>query len=131
MNEREGTKWLIIKAVLTGLFAMALDLLIDPVYTRLQKWYWLNGSGDVLTILSIPFSNFWGWFVLIAAFAIYWEKLCALPETRGYSVRKTIGIYVPTLFALEFVTVLVVGGLTVLLAMIPGLWGMNFTIGGI
>lgn len=131
LNEREGTKWLLIKAILTGLLAMMLDLLIDPVFTRLQKWYWLNGPGEALAILSIPLSNFLGWFVLIACFAIYWEKLTELPETRGWSVKKTVGTYIPTLFALEIGTILLVGGLTVILSLIPGLWGQNFTIGGI
>ncbi len=131
LNEREGNKWLIIKAILTGFLAMALDLMIDPVYTRLQRWYWLNpasGDGAVLSILSIPWSNFFGWFILIACFAVYWEKICQYIEDKNLSTAKTIGLYVPTLFALELLTVIIVLTMTVILSM-TSLWGLNFTIG--
>jgi len=131
LDGHEGNKWVVIKAVLTGLLAMGLDLFIDPIFTRGQKWYWLNGTGEALAILSIPLSNFLGWFVLIACFAIYWKKLTDWPETRDWTVKRTVGAYIPTLFLLEFGTIILVGGLTILMSLIPDLWGQNFTIGGI
>jgi uncharacterized membrane protein len=51
-----------LQAALAGLFAVNIDLLIDPVAVANSLWQWINPS---LYILGVPIYNFVGWFCLI------------------------------------------------------------------
>ncbi|MHC1591012.1 MAG: carotenoid biosynthesis protein [Candidatus Helarchaeales archaeon] len=127
-SDLEGNKGLIVKAILCGLLAMVMDLMIDPLQTRIQNWYWLNEPGEALCVLGIPISNFIGWWILISCFAIFWPKVCGLEEKIGKT--KTIILFYPLLLGFEILTVILVAGSSILLTALP-IWGMNFTIGGI
>jgi putative membrane protein len=54
-------------SLLGGLFAVGLDLLLEPVAYHVKGyWQWLAGSG---AYYDIPWSNFVAWFVAAAVFA--------------------------------------------------------------
>ena len=52
--------------LLGALFCMGLDVIIDPVALRGDKWFLgqIYGYGDKGTYFGIPLSNFVGWFVV-------------------------------------------------------------------
>ncbi|MHA1266450.1 MAG: carotenoid biosynthesis protein [Candidatus Helarchaeota archaeon] len=119
------------QALLGGIFAMEMDMMIDPIAVRFSWWGWFAGPHDAIWILGdpsigdygIPISNFMGWFLLIFLFAIYWKKVTDHEPTWG--VRKTILIFCLGIIPLLIGTVIVLGGLTILLA---GLNGIYFPI---
>jgi hypothetical protein len=64
------------RAAIAGLIAMNLDLWIDPVQTHPvhAAWVWAEQPGGVW-LLSIPITNFIGWFLLIFLFALVFDRL--------------------------------------------------------
>lgn len=52
----------LLQAACAGLFAVNIDLLIDPVAVANNLWQWINPS---VYILGVPIYNFVGWFCLI------------------------------------------------------------------
>jgi len=52
----------LLQAACAGLFAVNLDLLIDPVAVANNLWQWINPS---VYLLGVPIYNFAGWFCLI------------------------------------------------------------------
>lgn len=51
-----------LQAACAGLFAVNIDLLIDPVAVANNLWQWINPS---IYLLGVPIYNFVGWFCLI------------------------------------------------------------------
>ena len=51
-----------LQAATAGLFAVNIDLLIDPVAVANSLWQWINPS---VYLLGVPIYNFAGWFCLI------------------------------------------------------------------
>ncbi len=51
-----------LQAACAGLFAVNIDLVIDPVAVANSLWQWINPS---VYILGVPIYNFVGWFCLI------------------------------------------------------------------
>jgi putative membrane protein len=119
------------QAFLGGLIAMEMDMMIDPIAVRHSWWGWFAGEYDAIWILGdpgigdfgIPISNFMGWFLLIFVFAIYWKKITDKETVWG--VRKTILVFCLGLIPLLIGTVIVLGGATIL---ISGLNGVYFPI---
>lgn len=70
-------------ATLGGLLATSLDLWVDPVQTHAahRAWVWL--SPTPVRILSIPLSNFVGWFLLIFLFALVFARRPVRPGSAG------------------------------------------------
>lgn len=118
------------QAALGGLIAMEMDMMIDPIAVRYSWWGWFAGEHDAIWILGqpgydfgIPISNFLGWFLLIFLFAIYWKKIT--DKESKWGVRKTIIVFSLGLIPFLIATVIVVGGLTIL---VSGLNGVYFPI---
>jgi hypothetical protein len=74
---------LYLRAAVGGFIAMNLDMWIDPVATSPEVMSWVWGRGDVFMFFGIPFYNFWAWFLIIAVFAVIWEKLPLMREKWG------------------------------------------------
>jgi uncharacterized membrane protein len=116
------------QAALGGLLAMEMDMFIDPVAVRYMWWSWFAGEGDAIWILGdpsipnlgIPISNFLGWFALIFLFAIYWKKITDREEKWG--VRKCTIVFSLGLIPLLFGTVFLLGGLTIALSPLNGVY---------
>lgn len=56
----------VCRALLTGLWLLALDLVLDPVADARALWVW-SGEGGYY---GVPFSNFASWFALSAALSL-------------------------------------------------------------
>lgn len=80
---------LYLRATVGGLIAMLIDLWQDPAITSPESMAWVWGRGDFLLIFGIPHYNFIAWFLLIAVFAVLWEKLPVL-EMKFGRARGTI-----------------------------------------
>ena len=52
----------LIQATAAGLFAVDVDLMLDPTAASNGLWVWLSGS---FRFLGIPFVNFCAWFLLV------------------------------------------------------------------
>lgn len=52
----------LLQAAVAGLFAVNIDLLIDPVAVANNLWQWINPS---VYVLGVPIYNWVGWFCLI------------------------------------------------------------------
>ena len=83
-------------ALVAGLFAVNLDLLIDPVASSNRMWVWLGSS---LNIMGIPLYNYVGWFLMIFLYdVIIWNtvitfkqiKVLSLVEKRLFSINDTV-----------------------------------------
>jgi uncharacterized membrane protein len=71
------------RAALGGFLAMNFDLWMDPVqvHPAWRSWVWL--TAEPVRVLSIPLTNFAGWFLLIFLFALVFDRLPGLLEKRG------------------------------------------------
>jgi len=83
-------------ALLAGLFAVDLDLLIDPVASSNRLWVWIGPS---LNIMGIPVYNYVGWFLMIFFYdVIIWNTVIAfrqikvlnILERRLFSIKETV-----------------------------------------
>jgi len=88
------------QASLAGLIAMNLDLWIDPVQTHLahRSWVWAEQPNG-LWLLSIPATNFIGWFLLIFLFALVFDRLPGW--VRGRGAGRATARFFAVLVALE------------------------------
>jgi len=88
------------RAAVAGLTAVDLDLWIDPVQTHPahDSWVWAEQPGGIW-LLSIPSTNFIGWFLLIFLFALVFDRLPDWVERQG-TKRATLRFF-GTLLALE------------------------------
>jgi uncharacterized membrane protein len=77
------------RATVGGLIAMGIDLWQDPVQTAPEIMAWVWGKADFLLLFGIPHYNFLGWFLLIAVFAVLWEKLPLMEQARGRPAATT------------------------------------------
>ncbi len=122
-------------AALGGLFAMEMDMMIDPIAVRFSWWGWFAQPNEAIWILGdtsigdygIPISNFIGWFLLIFLFAIYWKKITDKEETWG--MRKCIIVFSLGLIPLLIGTVIILGGVATLLYPLNGIY-LQLPFGG-
>lgn len=81
------------RAVLTGFFMMMLDVVIDPVAVRGERWFLGNlfyySDGGVY--FGVPLSNFAGWW-LVGAIGIFAYEACARPGPANGAGRLGAGI---------------------------------------
>jgi uncharacterized membrane protein len=52
----------LVQAAASGLFALNVDLMLDPSASANGLWVWLTGS---FRLLGVPVINFFGWFLLV------------------------------------------------------------------
>lgn len=71
------------RAALGGFLAMNFDLWLDPVqvHPAWRSWVWL--TNEPVRVLSIPLTNFAGWFLLIFLFALAFDRLPGMLERLG------------------------------------------------
>jgi uncharacterized membrane protein len=73
----------LISATLAGLFAVNMDLLVDPVASANRLWIWI---GPASSFLGIPLYNFFGWFIMIFLYdLIIWHTAINFRSMRGLS----------------------------------------------
>src|SRR5579872_6891580 len=82
----------IAAAVFAGLFAVDLDLMIDPVASSNKLWVWMGSS---MSLMGIPLYNYVGWFLMIFLYdIIIWNTVIAFRYIRVISTieRKLLSI---------------------------------------
>ena len=79
-------------AVFAGLFAVDLDLMIDPIASSNKMWIWIGPS---MSLMGIPLYNYVGWFLMIFLYdIIIWNTIIAFRQIRVLSAieRKLLRI---------------------------------------
>ena len=110
----------IFHAVIAGIMATSLDMFIDPVMINqgsssiysdsLGLWVWLLDFSERFSIFSIPFTNFFGWFMVIALFAILYGFVLSDKKIEQRGIKKSAGIFfylIPVTLAICFAFLLV------------------------
>ena len=70
-------------ALFAGLFAVDLDLMIDPVASSNRLWIWIGPS---LSFMGIPLYNYVGWFLMIFLYdIIIWNTVIAFRQIKVLS----------------------------------------------
>lgn len=74
---------IVARAVMGGFLAMNFDLWLDPVqvHPAWRSWVWL--TNEPVRVLSIPLTNFAGWFLLIFLFALVFDRLPGMLARLG------------------------------------------------
>ncbi|MHC1591123.1 MAG: carotenoid biosynthesis protein [Candidatus Helarchaeales archaeon] len=108
---------LVKKSILAGLLAMNIDLMVDPIAVRYTFWFWLSPRNANIWLLGIPISNFYGWFLLIFLFSIYWTKIS---EKEWKPLKKAV-IFFAGLLGLLVATIIIIVGVTIPLSALNGL----------
>ncbi|MHA1786304.1 MAG: carotenoid biosynthesis protein [Candidatus Helarchaeota archaeon] len=114
-----GKDKIILTALLGGIFAVMIDLWIDPINVNLgeialnsgARGNWVWEMTNTLDIFSIPFMNFLGWFLVVFLFAILWEKVDDKLKNDEWDKRKSTLIFyatIPLLLLICFLTLFTV-----------------------
>jgi uncharacterized membrane protein len=77
---------------------------MDPIQTSPEVVAWVWGKADILLLFGIPHYNFLGWFLLIALFAVIWEKLPQMEERWGRpaATARFVGLILTLPFGILF-----------------------------
>ncbi len=115
----------IFHAIIAGIMATSLDMFIDPVMINrgsssiysdsLGLWVWLLDFSERFSIFSIPFTNFFGWFMVIALFAILYGFVLSDKKIEQRGIKKSAGRFfylIPVILAICF-AFLIVSQLTI------------------
>jgi uncharacterized membrane protein len=73
----------VMAAVFAGLFAVDIDLMIDPIASSNRLWVWIGPS---MSLMGIPLYNYVGWFLMIFLYdIIIWNTVVAFQQIRVLS----------------------------------------------
>ncbi|MHA1148663.1 MAG: carotenoid biosynthesis protein [Promethearchaeota archaeon] len=126
----------VFHAIIGGFLAVSLDLFIDPVMVNLGSasvfpdsmgmWVWLTDPNTSLSIFSIPFFNFFGWFLVIALFAILYgyimqdEKIKERGKTQSaFLFYGLIPVFLGICIGLIFIVSMIINPLFAGINIIP------------
>lgn len=97
-------------AVLSGLFMMTIDLVIDPLALRGDRWFLgkIYGYPEPGLYFGVPMANFFGWAAvgaaIVFAFRAMETRLAAeSPERLGRAARLGVRLEGPALYAVVLV----------------------------
>jgi uncharacterized membrane protein len=78
-----GQRRAIVPAVLAGLLAVNIDLMVDPVSSSNKLWVWIVPGLD---LFGVPLYNFVGWFLMILFFdLIIWHTITGVHPIKPLS----------------------------------------------
>jgi uncharacterized membrane protein len=69
------------RPVLDALLVVYLDLMVDPIATRLGMWHWR--FGPQMEYFGVPYANFWGFFWVVCSFSAGLRSLAHRPGWIG------------------------------------------------
>lgn|SRR5487761_425515 len=73
----------LVSALLAGLLAVNVDLMIDPVASSNKLWVWIQPG---LNLFGVPLYNFTGWFLMIFFFdLIIWHTITGVHPIKPLS----------------------------------------------
>jgi uncharacterized membrane protein len=84
-----------LQAACAGLFAVNIDLVIDPVAVANNLWQWVNPS---INVLGVPIYNWVGWFCLIFFYDLLFNY--TVLQSRSVPILGTIeGLFLKQSYA--------------------------------
>ena len=83
--KKENFKQLFIISIVSGIFAMCLDFLEDPLAHHNSWWVW-NETIQRPTLFEIPISNYIGWFLIVGGMTL----LTLLIDRSRYSENRKL-----------------------------------------
>ena len=93
----------VLHAIAAGIFAVSLDLFLDPAIVNLGStsiypdsmgtWVWLTDPNETFSLFSIPVYNFIGWFFVIFTFIIVYNLALNDKDIEELGKTKSIFIY--------------------------------------
>ncbi len=93
--------FLVLLSAISGLIAVNLDMIMDPVAVspQLKQWIWVNGG----PYFGVPISNFLGWFVLTFFSTLIFRSYESFKAEDGKSPTN-LGLYTyaPALYLILF-----------------------------
>ncbi|MHA2390406.1 MAG: carotenoid biosynthesis protein [Promethearchaeota archaeon] len=94
----------VFHAFIAGIFAVSLDLFIDPMMVNLGvtsmfpdsegMWVWLSDPSEIFSIFSIPFFNFLGWFFVIFGFSWLYGHILDDQKVESRGIKKSSLLFI-------------------------------------
>jgi uncharacterized membrane protein len=75
---------LFLLSAISGLVAVNLDMLLDPVVVSTQGWFWIGGG----PYFGVPISNFVGWFLVTFVFTFIFRLYESFKKVNDRSLPK-------------------------------------------
>ena len=116
--DKNFIKLSILRGMMAGLFAVLLDLLIDPVAVENGWWVW---EIDNIYIQGVPLGNYIGWWMLISTSAIFYDLIVTYGSIKNKKRYKTAALWCGGTIA----AVLITGGVLSQLVLLFGMDGIR------
>lgn len=112
--------------VVAGLLATSIDFVSDPAFVSLGFWVW----ADKGAWFGIPWTNYVGWFVIVAGFTAAFELISRLGPKRGWfralapwlAIGPAFGIFVGVMLGYLWLEARAIVAPETLVALFFGLW---------
>jgi putative membrane protein len=122
-------------AFVAGIFAVSLDLFIDPMMVNLGvtsmfsdskgMWVWSSDLNDIFAIFSIPFFNFLGWFFIIFSFSLLFGFILSDRKIEDHGRKKSFLLFIAgiplvaisiffIIFLINYITQIFLGGVNLI-----------------
>ena len=75
---------IILLSAISGLVAVNLDMLLDPVVVSTQGWFWIGGG----PYFGVPISNFIGWFIVTFVFTFLFRLYESFKKINNGSLPR-------------------------------------------
>lgn len=90
--------------LLTAIFAVALDLFIDPIAVETGYWVWFV-KGNIY--YEIPMLNYIGWFVLMLFAPLAWILVIRRVYWKGWQrIGLALGLFIPLMIVSGMLSIL-------------------------
>ncbi|NIK76022.1 putative membrane protein [Paenibacillus castaneae] len=80
------------RALQAGLYAVAFDLVLDPVAFAQQFWTW-SGDAAIAAYYGVPLQNFAAWFLTAAMLSFLYPLKAEHRQVKGSVYREGIRLY--------------------------------------
>ncbi len=112
--DKSFIKLSILRGMLAGLFAVLLDLIIDPVAVANNWWKWEIHN---IYIQGVPLGNYIGWWMLISTSAILYDIIMTYGSINKKEKYKTAGLWCGGTIAASLITGGILSQLVLLFSM--------------
>ena len=112
--DKSFIKLAILRGMLAGLFAVLIDLLIDPVAVENKWWVWEIHN---IYIQGVPLGNYIGWWMLISTSAIFYDIIVTYGSLKNKERYKTAAMWCGGTIAAALITGGILSQLVLLFSM--------------
>jgi len=114
------------RPIVAGLLATAIDFVSDPAFVSLDFWIWAEPGAW----FGIPWTNYVGWFVIVAAYTLWHDVLLRIGPKRTWvqiaaawlTVPLAFGTFVGVMLAYLWIEARAVVDPDMLVVLFFGLW---------